>query len=57
MGTRGAKWVETHNYRRFHEHRIEVALRTETYGLCVIIRDGAVPDEVQHGGISILRHR
>lgn len=50
----GIKRLETHDYRRSREDRIEVTLWVVTYGLCVIVRDGAAPDEVQNRGIPIL---
>lgn len=50
----GIKRMETHNYRMSREDRIEVTLWVGAYGLCIIVRDSAVPDEVHNRGIPIL---
>jgi len=54
VGMQGMERERTHSCGS-HEHGVGVFTWTETYRFCVVMRDDGGPDEVQRGGIPILR--
>jgi len=47
--------VETYNYGMFRECGGAAALRTGTYGFCVMKCHGALVDYLQYGNVPVLK--
>ena len=57
MGIYRAKGVETHYYRRSHEHGITELPWTRTYGLGVMKDHVGARKDMQHRDVPVLQYR